>query len=62
MLMAVPGVVGTAIGVCDASPCIRVFMADSASAREAILPDRLEGYRVRIEVTGPARARDDRDP
>jgi hypothetical protein len=53
-----PGVVGTAIGLCDGAPCIRVFFADSASAREAAIPARLEGYPVRVEVTGPVRPRD----
>ncbi len=45
--MAVPGVVGTAIGASG----IRVFLADPA-ARSRI-PDELEGYPVRVEVTGP---------
>src|SRR5947199_228503 len=31
-LMALPGVVGTAIGLCDGAPCIRVFLADSGAA------------------------------
>ena len=53
-----PGVVGTAIGLCDGAPCIRVFFADSASARGAGIPARLEGYPVRVEVTGPVRLRD----
>lgn len=53
-----PGVVGTAIGLCDGAPCIRVFFADSASARAAKIPARLEGYVVRVEVTGPVRPRD----
>jgi hypothetical protein len=46
-LMAVPGVVGTAIGASG----IRVFLADGAA--RARIPDRLEGYPVEVEVTGP---------
>ena len=34
-LMAISGVVGTAQGLCDWEPCIRVFVVDS-SARMAI--------------------------
>ena len=56
-LMAVPGVMGTAIGRCDGVPCIRVFMRDSASAARARIADRLEGYVVRVEVTGAFHAR-----
>lgn len=49
-LMSLPGVVGTAIGVCDGAPCIRVFLADTSAA--ARVPARLEGYTVKAEVTG----------
>jgi hypothetical protein len=55
-LMSLPGVVGTALGLCGDAPCIRVFVADAAAARQTI-PGRLEGYPVRIDVTGPIRAR-----
>jgi hypothetical protein len=56
-LMALPGVVGTAIGRCDGAPCIRVFVRDSAAARNARVAERLDGYVVRVEVTGAFRAR-----
>jgi len=52
-LMAVPGVVGTAIGRCDGRPCIRVFVRDSAAANAARLGAELDGYPLRVEVTGP---------
>ena len=58
-LLATPGVVGTAIGLCDGAPCIRVFVVDSAAAKRAELAPRLDGYPVRVEVTGPIRARPD---
>jgi len=52
-LMAVPGVVGTAIGVSG----IRVFLAqESADARQRI-PIHLEGYPVSVEITGPVTKR-----
>ena len=56
-LMALPGVVGTAIGRCDGAPCIRVFVKDSAAARNARVAERLDGYRVRVEVSGMFHAR-----
>ena len=56
-LMALPGVVGTAIGRCDGTPCIRVFVRDSAAARTTRVAERLEGYPVRVEVSGMFHAR-----
>lgn len=56
-LMALPGVVGTAIGLCGRVACIRVFLADSSAANRERIPDRLEGYPVEVEVTGPIRPR-----
>jgi len=56
-LMALPGVVGTAVGLCDGVPCIRVFLADSSAAARGKIPAQLEGYPVKIEVTGPIQPR-----
>ena len=56
-LMALPGVVGTAIGLCDGEKCIQVMVVDSAAAKSDKIPDRLEGYRVVTEVTGTMRPR-----
>jgi hypothetical protein len=56
-LMALPGVVGTAIGVSDGERCIRVLLADSNAATKARIPARLEGYRVVVEVTGTIQPR-----
>jgi hypothetical protein len=56
-LMALPGVVGTAIGMCDGAPCIRVFIADASAAGRRRIPAQLEGYPVKVEVTGPIRPR-----
>jgi hypothetical protein len=55
-LMALPGVTGTAIALCDGVPCIRLMVVDSTAARRLHLPTELEGYRVRVDVTGPFRA------
>jgi len=56
-LMALPGVVGTAIGLCGAERCITVLVADSNPGTKRRIPTRLEGYRVRVEVTGTIRPR-----
>src|SRR5207249_11999625 len=55
--MALPGVVGTAIGLCDGVACIRVFLADSSAAARGRIPAQLDGYSVKVEVTGPIRPR-----
>lgn len=56
-LMALPGVVGTALGLCEGEQCIKVFLADSSAATRRSVPARLEGYRVVAEVTGTIRPR-----
>ena len=56
-LMALPGVVGTAIGLCDGAPCIRIFVRDSAAARRNALADKLGGYPLRVEISGQFHAR-----
>ena len=55
--MALPGVVGTAIGLCDGERCIKVLLADSTAATKSRIPTRLEAYRVVTEVTGTFRPR-----
>jgi hypothetical protein len=56
-LMALPGVVGTAIGLCGEERCIKVFVTDSGAATRRNIPERIEGYGVSVEVTGPFRPR-----
>jgi len=56
-LMALPGVVGTAIGLYEGERCIKVLLADSGGDTKARIPARLEGYRVVIEVIGTIRPR-----
>lgn len=51
-LMRVPGVVGTAIGLCDNAPCIKVLVARSTPALHRAIPDSLDGWRVVMEETG----------
>lgn len=56
-LMAIPGVVGTAIGLCDGERCIKLLVRDSSPQTTGSIPTRLEGYRVVAEVTGTIRPR-----
>ena len=51
-LMKVPGVVGTALGLCGHERCIKVLMAGKGPAVGKI-PTSLEGYRVVVEIAGP---------
>lgn len=57
-LMAVPGVVAVAEGKSQGKPCIRIFVIDSNSESLKLLPDKLEGYPVKIEESGEFRALD----
>jgi len=51
-LMAVPGVLGTAVGRCDGAPCIRVLVGRVSDEIRRRVPRTLEGYPVHIDVTG----------
>lgn len=56
--MAVPGVVGTGLGLCDGAPCLVVLVARRTPEVEGRIPGEVDGHPVRIEVTGEFRARD----
>ncbi len=55
-LMSLPGVVGTAIGVCEGTPCIKVLVVKKTPELVNEIPQTLEGYPVVIEETGEIRA------
>lgn len=57
-LMKLPGVVGTAIGLCAGTPCIKVLVVRATPELRKAIPDSLEGYRVALDETGVMRARD----
>lgn len=57
-LMALPGVVGTAVGLCDELPCIKVYLAHKDAELEARIPVSYKGFKVDTEVTGEFEARD----
>ena len=57
-LMALPGVVGTAQGLCEGEPCIRVFVVEAAPDLLKQIPSEIEGYAVDIVETGVIRPLD----
>jgi len=54
--MALPGVVGTAIGESDGRPCIVVFVAEESDELGRQIPASVEGHLVVVEQTGEFRA------
>jgi hypothetical protein len=57
-LMKLPGVVGTAIGLCGNTPCIKVLVVRATAELRKAIPDSLEGYQVELDETGVIRAQD----
>jgi hypothetical protein len=55
-LLLVPGVVGTAQGLCDNKPCIKVYVIRKTPELDKEILGILEGYPVMIEETGEFRA------
>ena len=57
-LMTLPGVVGTAIALCERGErCIKVLLDDASPETLSRIPNRIEGYRVVTEVSGTIRPR-----
>ncbi|MFH1884818.1 MAG: hypothetical protein ABIL62_19130 [Planctomycetota bacterium] len=56
--MAIPGVEGTAIGLSEGKPCIRIFTSSKPQEVRDKIPSTVEGYPVIIEETGAFRALD----
>ena len=55
-LMAIPGVVGVAVGALDdGKPCIMVLVVKKTPKSEKLIPRAIEGFPVRIEVSGEIR-------
>ena len=57
-LMALPGVVGTAQGLCADEPCIRVFVVEATEELLKQIPEEIEGYTVDVQQTGEIKALD----
>ena len=56
--MSIPGVVGTAQGLCSGQPCIKVFVIEKSAELLDQLPAEIDGYRVEIQETGEFRKLD----
>jgi len=56
--MAIPGVEGTAIGLYQGKPCIRIFTSSKPQQLRDKIPLTVGGYPVIIEETGAFRALD----
>jgi len=56
--MAIPGVEGTAIGLFEGKPCIKIFTSSKSQEIRAKIPLTVDGYPVIIEETGVFRALD----
>jgi hypothetical protein len=54
--MAMPGVLGTAIGVSQNRPCILILTSLDPSELQSKIPSTVEGYPVVIERTDEIRA------
>ena len=54
-LTSLPGVVGVYAGQLPdhKTPCIKVMVLDAQTAKSGRFPKALEGYPVRLEVSGP---------
>ena len=57
-LMSLPGVVGTAQGLCAGKPCIKVYVKRKTPDLLQQIPSVIEGYTVTVEETGEIRALD----
>jgi len=55
-LLSIPGVVATALGICNELPCIKVYVLEKTTALQAAIPEALEGYPVCLEQAGKIRA------
>src|SRR3989337_1021433 len=54
-LMSIPGVVGTAQGLCNNKPCIKFYVIKITQELEQKIPKALEGHPIVIEETGGIR-------
>lgn len=61
-LMAMPGVVGTAQGLCAGAPCIKVYVDAKTADLARRIGTSLEGYPVEIVETGEIKALDSDAP
>ena len=54
-LMRINGVIGTALGECAGTPCIKVLVVSVTPELQRVIPRTLDGHAVVIEETGVVR-------
>ena len=57
-VLAFPGVVGTAVGLCGEAACIQVLLSAPDSVLAADIPDRFRGFEIEKTVVGELAPRD----
>jgi hypothetical protein len=57
--LAIPGVVGTAIGQCEGKPCILILTASNTEQVRRKIPATLEDHPVVVRFVGEVRALDE---
>ena len=61
-VLALPGVVGTAIGECDGEPCLKVLVVGKSQELAGEIPATFGGFPVVVEETGEISALDPLEP
>jgi hypothetical protein len=56
-VMSLPGVTGTAVGLCGDTVCIKVLLARADSTLMERIPETFRGFKVTTEVSGEIRPR-----
>ena len=57
-VMALPGVTGTAVGLCGDTVCIKVYLTRPDQTVMEQIPETFRGFKVDVEVSGEIRARE----
>ena len=57
-VMALPGVTGTAVGLCGDTVCIKVYLTRPDETVMEQIPETFGGFKVDVEVSGEIRARE----
>ncbi len=57
-VMALPGVTGTAVGLCGGTVCIKVYLTRPDQTVMEQIPETFGGFKVDVEVSGEIRARE----
>jgi len=60
-ILGASGVVGTALGECAGTPCIKVLVVEETEDLRARIPEAFDGFLVVIQETGEIRARPARE-